>query len=98
IGFDPRNVIAIPLTISRTEYPAATDRADHVARLLSAIRVLPGVEAAATTQTRFVLAESNIAAFDIEGQAVDASKQQIASLRHVTPELFRTLRMRVTKG
>jgi putative ABC transport system permease protein len=97
-GYDARNVLVVPMTLSASTYATGAARAQHVARMLEAVRALPGVEAASTIQSRFILGESNSAVFDLEGRPASPDAQQIASLRHVSPELLRVLKIPLRQG
>ena len=97
-GFTPDNVLVAPLSISAARYPTPEARAAYVDRVTAALRDVPGVAAAATTQTRFVLNENMQTLFEIEGRPPIIGQDDIASIRHVTPDLFATLGIPVVEG
>jgi predicted permease len=97
-GFTGSGVTVVELTFSRTTYTTKEQRALHAQRLLDAVHAIPGVEAAATLQTRFVLNETMQTWFEIDGQPADPGVQQIANIRHTTPEILKALRIRLLQG
>ena len=97
-GFDASGVTVVELTFSRTTYATKEQRAMHAQRLLDAVHAIPGVEAAATLQTRFVLNETMQTSFEIDGQPAAPGVQQIANIRHTTPEILSALRIRLLAG
>ena len=97
-GFRTENVTVAELTFSPTKYSNTTQRAQYVSQLIDAVKAIPGVSAAATIQTRFVLNESMLTLFDIEAHPSPPGAQQYVNIRHVTPEVLTVLGMRLQKG
>ncbi len=97
-GFTSSGVTVVELTFSRTTYATKEQRAMYAQRLLDAVHTIPGVEAAATFQSRFVLNETMQTLFEIDGKPADPGVQQLANIRHTTPELLRALRIRLVQG
>ncbi len=97
-GFQAEHVLAVPMTISPVARPTPVDRANHVARMIEAVRAVPGVEAVSSTQTRFVLSETMQSAFELQEHPVDPAQLQAANIRHVTPDLVKALGMSVLRG
>jgi len=97
-GFDMRNTLVVPIGVSSKSYATSTARAQYVQRLLSSLAVVPGVESAASTQTRFVFAETMQTLFEIEGRPTAPDATETANIRHVSPGIFRTLRMKLVRG
>jgi predicted permease len=97
-GFTASGVTVVELTFSRTTYATKEQRAMHAQQLLDAVHAIPGVEAAATLQTRFVLNETMQTLFEIDGRPAEPGVQQIANIRHTTPEILRALRIRLLQG
>jgi putative ABC transport system permease protein len=97
-GFKPDNVLVAAMTISARTYPTPPDRANHVARILEAVRALPGVHSASTIQSRFVLAETMNAPFDVQEVPDPNGQSPLANIRHTTPDLIETLGMRLLQG
>jgi putative ABC transport system permease protein len=97
-GFEPSKVLVVPMTISPRTYPTPPERANQVARILEAVRALPGVRSASTIQSRFVLAESMNAPFDVQEVPDPNGQSPLANIRHTTPDLVKTLGMRLVRG
>lgn len=97
-GFDARNTLVVPISISAKTYATADARASYVERLLTALSSIPGVESAASTQTRFVFAETMQTLFEVEGHPLPPDATETANIRHVSPGIFRTLRMKLVRG
>src|SRR5688572_14318880 len=97
-GFETEGVSVVELTFSPTTYPTAAARAQHAQRLLDAVKTVPGVSAAATIQTRFVLNETMQTLFEIEGRPTPSAAQRFVNIRHVTPEIGRVLGIQVVQG
>jgi predicted permease len=97
-GFDTESVAVAELTFSPTKYSTTTLRSQHASRLIDAIKAVPGVSAAATIQTRFVLNETMNTLFEVEGRPIPPGAQQYVNIRHVTPEVLTVLGMRLQRG
>lgn len=97
-GFQADGVSVVELTFSPTTYATAPARAEHARRLIEAVKTVPGVSAAATIQTRFVLNETMQTLFEIEGRPAPPTSQRFVSIRHVTPEVGQVLGMRLLQG
>ena len=81
-GFDASGVTVVELTFSRTTYATKEARAMYAERLLTAVHAIPGVEAAATLQSRFVLNETMQTLFEIDGKPAEPGVQQFVNIRH----------------
>jgi len=97
-GFDSRNTLVVPISISAQRYATVDARAQYVERLVNALSAIPGVEGAASTQTRFVVSESMQTLFEVEGRPAAPDATESAPIRHVSPSVFRTLRMKLIRG
>jgi putative ABC transport system permease protein len=97
-GFDTESVAVAELTFSPTKYSSTTLRSQHASRLIDAIKAVPGVSAAATIQTRFVLNETMNTLFEVEGRPIPPGAQQYVNIRHVTPEVLTVLGMKLQRG
>jgi len=97
-GFRTEGVTVAELTFSPTKYTTSTLRAQYARQLIDAVKALPGVSAAATIQTRFVLNETMMTLFEIEGRPAPPGAQQFVNIRHVTPEVLAVLGMRLLRG
>ena len=97
-GFETEGVSVVELTFSPTTLTTTAARAQQAERLLGAVKALPGVSAAATIQTRFVLNETMQTLFEIEGRPAPPAAQRFVGIRHVTPEIGQVLRIRLREG
>jgi putative ABC transport system permease protein len=97
-GFDARGLHAVEMTVSPRKYATVDARAAYVNRLVAAVRALPGVSGASTTQSRFVLDESMQTFFEVEGKPSPPGVTRMAHVRHVMPDVFRVMRTPVLRG
>jgi putative ABC transport system permease protein len=97
-GFRTDGVTVAELTFSPTKYPTRTLRAQYASQLIGAVKAVPGVSAAATIQTRFVLNETMMTLFEIDGRPAPPGAQQFVNIRHVTPEVATVLGIRLQRG
>ena len=97
-GFRTDGVTVAELTFSPTKYRTTTLRAQHARELIAAVKGVPGVTAAATIQTRFVLNETMQTLFEIEGRPAAPGAQQFVNIRHTTPESPSVLGIRLLRG
>ena len=98
-GFQSGGVAVVQLNVSARDHATVESRAQYVDQLVQAVRRVPGVEAASTIQTRFVLNETMSTAVEIEGKPpAPGGVDQFAQIRHVMPDVFRVLRIRVVQG
>jgi len=97
-GFQTDGVSVVELTFSPSTYATAPTRALHAQRLIDAVKTVPGVSAAATIQTRFVLTETMQTLFEIEGRPTPPAAQRFVNIRHVTPEVGQVLGIRLLQG
>jgi putative ABC transport system permease protein len=97
-GFQSDGVAVVQLNISAREHATVESRAQYVDELVRAVKSVPGVEAASTIQTRFVLNETMATGFDIQDKPPATGVTQAAQIRHVMPDIFRVLRIRIVQG
>lgn len=98
-GFHAGGVAVVQLAISARDHATVESRAQYVDQLVQSVRRVPGVEAASTIQTRFVLNETMSTAVEIEGRPpTPGGGDLFAQIRHVMPDVFRVLRIRVVQG
>lgn len=97
-GFRTDAVTVAELTFSPTKYSTTALRAQYARQLIDAVKAVPGVSAAATIQTRFVLNETMQTLFEIEGRPAPPGAQQFVNIRHVTSETPTVLGMRLKRG
>ena len=97
-GFRTDGVTVAELTFSPTKYSTVPLRAQHAQQLIDAVKAIPGVTAAATIQTRFVLNETMMTLFEVEGRPQPPDAQQFVNIRHITPETPAVLGMKLQRG
>jgi putative ABC transport system permease protein len=97
IGFTADRVLTVSLSLD-AGYDTNAPRAAFVGRLLDRIGSAPGVERAAVT-SRLPLGGSRGAdGIEIEGRPAQRGERLIADQRHVTPDYFRTMGIRMQRG
>jgi predicted permease len=97
-GFNVEHVLAVDLALPATRYADEPTRQAAYDRILRAIHLLPGVQAASTTsmlplrgggQTNFIVKE---------GSTLPPTQAPSANFRFVGPEFFQTLGMTIKLG
>ncbi|HEY7171690.1 MAG TPA: ABC transporter permease [Vicinamibacterales bacterium] len=97
-GFDSQGVLTMSVSLPAAKYPEPGQRVQFYRAALERLRTLPGVEAAAGTDS-LPLEDGSIQPVAIAGQPPAAlSDQPEVQVRYVTPDYGRTLRMRVVAG
>jgi putative ABC transport system permease protein len=97
-GFDAARVLAFQVALPATSYPEDHNRVDFYDRLLARLRGLPGVEAAAMTQT-LPMRGSYVLSFEIQGRPpAQPGDEQSASHRVVSPEYFSAMGIPLVRG
>ena len=97
-GFDERNVLTLALEIPRHQFTAPAQETQFFTEALDRIRSIPGVTSAAAIDDLPLTGGSNqpIAA---EGHpVVPMSEQPEVSVRVITPDYFKTMRIPVLEG
>ena len=99
LGFNPDNVLAVPLSLSRSKYPEDHQQVAFYQSALERLQTLPGVlSAGATTGLPLTLSISGTD-FRIEGHPEpEAGKEMIITTRSISPGYFGTLGIRLLKG
>jgi len=98
-GFDSHNVLVIPITLPSGRYVAPEKRAQFVRELLDRIEGLPGVESAAGVSHLPLLSVARFVFFCPEGRVCQGiGKDPVISMRQVTPDYFRTMRIALLRG
>ena len=99
IGLSTRGVVVVRMNVAsrdRTTVPARAQYADELTRVVAAV---PGVRDVSAIQSRFILNETMQSAFEVEGYVPQLPNQRIyAQIRHVMPNVFRVLGVRVVAG
>jgi predicted permease len=97
-GFEEDGVLVVALNVSPRTFLTKEARAQYVDDLVRSVRGAPGVDAASTTQTRFVVNDAIATTIQIDGQPVDPNNPTRTQIRHAMPDIFRVLRTRVRRG
>ncbi|HEV8394892.1 MAG TPA: ABC transporter permease [Vicinamibacterales bacterium] len=98
-GFDKNNVLTMELSISPRRYDDA-QRAEFYRSVLEQLRGIPGVEAAAASNSLPIVGSPRGGTgFHLRGTPeVPPNQQPVTLVRVVTPGYFRTLRIPVLRG
>jgi putative ABC transport system permease protein len=99
LGFNPDQVLAVDLSLSRSRYPEDRQQAAFFQQALERVQALPGIQSAgATTGLPLTLSLSG-SDFRIEGRPEpEAGKEMIIHTRSVSPGYFKTLGISLNKG
>lgn len=95
-GFDPHNVLSVPIWTTGTRYKSVADLANLYEDALGRIRALPGIQSAAVVAAGLPLETGGNDYIHIAGQK-DAEGFS-ADYREITPEYFRTLGVPLLQG
>jgi putative ABC transport system permease protein len=95
-GFDPRNVMSVRVNLSR-EYGNEQKRSAFYERLLDEVKSIPGVESATVVSPLPFSFISN-QSFRVPGRPPDPAEMLSAQYNVVSPDYFRALRIRITRG
>ena len=98
-GFEPRNVLTLPIELPRYAYPAAAQQAGFYRRALEGMAALPGVRAVGAIDDLPLTRDRDSGSVAVEGRppvAVDDLPE--VEQRSVTPDYFRTMRIPVLAG
>jgi putative ABC transport system permease protein len=99
LGFDPRNVLKLSVSLPPTEYKDDAQKTAFIERALERIKALPGVEAAAAANVTPLTGYAANFPFEIENRPPALpGEQPNAEYRAVSADYFRALGMRVRRG
>jgi predicted permease len=93
-GFDPHNVLSLPIWTTGTQYNSGGDLANFYEGALRRIEAIPGVESAAVVAAGLPLERGGNDYIRVAGEKEGFS----ADYREITPEYFHTLRIPVLQG
>ncbi len=98
LGFDPSRVLSAEVTLSAAKYTDTT--ADELFRqLLGRASRIPGVQSAAAVSYLPITGSDNGWSIMLDGRVLKSiSESPAARPEHVTPDYFRTMRIRVLRG
>ena len=99
LGFNPDNVLAVSVSLSRTKYPEGHQQVAFFQAALERLQLLNGVQSAATTSGLPLTLSVSGSDFRIEGRPEpEPGKEMIINTRSVSPGYFRTLGISMIKG
>ena len=99
LGFNPRNVLAITLSLPEAKYPKDEQRTDFFQQLLQRVEAVPGVKSAAVAKYVPLSGHWGTAHFSIEGRPpLAAGNFLVADVDGVSPGYFQTMEIPVRQG
>jgi len=96
-GIDPRGVLTMDIILPHTKYSGGRIAAFYQ-QTLERVRALPGVEAAATTNSLPLSGSQPSTGFGIEGRPSPTFLTFTAGWRRISPDYFSTFRIPLVKG
>jgi predicted permease len=97
-GFDASGVIGAQIRVSPTAYPTDVERTVYMSRMLERVRAVPGVASASTTLNLFIPGFSIQTMVQIEGRPAPDGHPHTVLFRRISPQYFRTMRIRQVAG
>ena len=97
VGFRPERVTTFKFEVSRSNHPSDRQVADYYARMVEAVRALPGV-ASASLVNRIPLSGGQTNPVHFENATGTTDELTNVDTRTVTPEYFATLGIRLIAG
>jgi putative ABC transport system permease protein len=98
LGFQPRQVLALSVALTKTDYPEPAKIVAFYRQLLERIQALPEVESAGAGSTVLLPEVAASANVTVEGRSAPPSEQQMVTIDAATPGFFRTLGMSFVSG
>ena len=99
LGFDPRHLLTLELSLPASKYPTHGDRVAQVERLVSTVRAVPGVTNAGVTTNIPLQTLSFDSVFTAEGHTpTNPADVPITAHRMVTSDYLQTLGARLVNG
>ncbi len=96
-GIQIENTLSMVITLAPTRYDTGQKRSDYYRQLLERVGAIPGVEAAAFTET-MPFTWGIPATFSVQGSSDDATKLPPAFYDSVSPSFFTTLHIPLLTG
>jgi putative ABC transport system permease protein len=97
-GFDERSTFAVILNLPTRSLPTTDARAQYVQSLVDAVKHVPGIEGVSTIQSRFILNETMATNVELADRPPTPGVQDVSQIRHVMPDVFRVLGIRILRG
>ena len=98
LGFDPRNVLTMQISLPDNKYPDTEQRMAFFARVLERVEKLPGVEAAGLSTTLALAGGRHDTLVSIKGRPDVLSGGHSADFEFCTPDYFRAMRIPLLSG
>jgi predicted permease len=97
-GFVTDGVLVVRMNVISRERSTVPQRAQYASDLVRSVSEVPGVVETSAIQTRFILNETMQGQIDVEGFVGTPGQPLFAQMRHVMPNVFRVLGVRVLSG
>ena len=97
-GFVADGVIVTRLNVLSPQRGTVALRAQYADALVRAVRGVPGVADVSAIQSRFILNETMQSNIDVEGFAPAQGQRAFSQIRHVMPNVFHVLGVRLLSG
>ncbi|HEV2836940.1 MAG TPA: ABC transporter permease [Pyrinomonadaceae bacterium] len=97
VGFDPRNVLAMNVSLPFARYPKAEERRNFYLNLLQRVRNLPGVEGVAATNITPLNSEGYNNPVVVDGKPAEVNAPS-TSYALVSPGYFETMKISLVRG
>jgi putative ABC transport system permease protein len=97
-GFQPAGVLTLDLSPSKAKYPDPGKLSLFYRELLGRVSALPGVEHAATLYPLPLSGKTFLLGFTVFGRPTPPSASESATVRRASPDIFRTLGVRLVQG
>jgi putative ABC transport system permease protein len=98
-GLDPHGVLTLAIGLPEQKYPEPRQQGAFFERVLERVRVLPGVEAAATVDSLPLIDGGSVQPIAIAGRPAAAmSEQPEVAVRLISPDYLRTLKVPLRRG
>jgi predicted permease len=97
-GFNPRNALAMSISLPDKKYPDAARRAAFFEQILQRIDALPGVEAAGLTASLPVAAWPPDVGVKVDGRDAAPDRLYSSDFDYCTPNYFRAMGIPLLKG
>ncbi len=101
-GFEPRNVLAMDLSLPRSKYPDGSTTENFYRQALEKVQALPGVESAAAISQLPLVGTSSTGPMTFEGVTANAQRGNLASFevdqRFITPDYFTVMKTPLLAG
>ncbi|MFC5865200.1 ADOP family duplicated permease [Acidicapsa dinghuensis] len=96
LGYDPHNIMSVPIPVHENTYKTWADRANYFEQLKTRVAATPGVAMAAISTNATPPSNGGDTLFDILGRP--SSQEQKARLNFVSPGYFPALKIGIAQG